>query len=134
MKKSSRVPKRSSSGVSRKSGTASRAAAETVLKTLAKQLDRVHNLRKATVLLRITGDGGGDYCLACSPEGVRVSADVPLVHHDLEVVADRAHILAMIEGRRDARTVFLTGNVRVRGNVQYWSDVAYELGLIKERI
>jgi len=109
-------------------------APEVRLEAFAKRLARGSTLKKATALLRLTGTGGGDFCLQCSPEGVHVTKGAPPGEHDIEVMGDAARIHAILEGKRDARAIFLGGGIRVRGNIRYWSDIAYQLGLIKQPV
>ena len=50
----------------------------------------------------------------------------------VEVIGDANRIRAILEGRKEGRLQFYAGGIRVRGDLQYLSDLAYEMGLIKE--
>jgi hypothetical protein len=50
----------------------------------------------------------------------------------LEVIGDADRIQAILAGEKDGRMQFLAGGFRVRGDLRYLSDIALELGLIKE--
>ena len=50
----------------------------------------------------------------------------------LEVIGDRRRIEAIVAGKKDARQQFLAGGLRIRGDIQYFSDIAMELGIISE--
>jgi len=50
----------------------------------------------------------------------------------VEVIGSSAKVRALISGDRDPVKVFLSGGVRLRGDLRYASDLALELGLIEE--
>src|SRR5262249_17529618 len=87
-----------------------------------------------TLLIRATGEGGGEFHLEASEQAaVRVTkapAMLPAVP-TLEIMGDARRIAAVISGGKNARKAFLAGGFRVRGNLRYLSDVAMELGILK---
>ncbi len=105
---------------------------EAALGALAKRLSRAKALRKGSVMLRLTGAGGGEYCLDCSSEGARLSKGIPRSAPLIEVMGDTRRIQEILEGKKDARTQFLAGGIRVRGDLRYFSNLALELGIISE--
>ncbi len=104
----------------------------TYLKTFAKRLDKTKALKKGLILLRLTGADGGEYCLDCSPKGVRIEKKMTHSTPLIEVIGDAKRIRAVLDGKKDGRTQFLAGGIRIRGDLRYLSDLAIELDIIKE--
>ena len=108
------------------------ACAETLLNDLTKRLSKAKQLREGDILVHFTGDIESEYCLNCSAEGVQLSKErrhgMPLI----EVISDAKRIQAILQDERDARMQFLAGGIRVRGDLRYFSDLAMELGILKE--
>jgi hypothetical protein len=92
-------------------------------------------LRAGNVVLHLVGSEAGDYCLECSGGGVRINegagvgTDPPPL---LEVFGDSNVIRAIIDGEKDAVRQFYAGGIRIRGDLRYFSDLALELGILKE--
>jgi hypothetical protein len=106
-------------------------AAKVTLDVLANRLGNIKALRQGAILLRMTGPGGGDFHLDCAADGARLFEGMPSPETVLiEVMGDAARLLAIFDGKSDARTQFLTGGIRVRGDLRYLSDLALELGII----
>ncbi len=107
--------------------------AEAFLGTLSQRLNTVKGLRAGTVLFRLTGDAVGDFCLDCSPDSVNVvKSDAVQKRHLVEIAGDARRIRAIVNGKKDARKQFLAGGLRIRGDLRYFSDMALELGILKE--
>jgi hypothetical protein len=47
-------------------------------------------------------------------------------------MGDANTVRAILDGDRDAREQFLAGGLRVQGDLRYLSDLALELGVLKE--
>jgi hypothetical protein len=105
---------------------------ETVLGNAAKRLGTAKALRGGHILLHLKGTGGGVYHLDCSAGPPKVVKGAPRAAPTIEVIGDAKRILAIIEGKKDGRRQFLAGGIRVRGDLRYLSDLALELGIIKE--
>lgn len=52
----------------------------------------------------------------------------------IEVIGDPDRIGAILTGRRDARTTFLLGGMRVRGDMAYLSELGMKLGFLDRPI
>jgi hydrogenase maturation factor HypE len=103
------------------------------LGTLAVRLADARTTRVGNIVLRLSGKGGGTYRLACGHQEVRVAETVDVDAPPLiEVIGDAEAVRAILNGKVDARKQFLAGGIRVRGDLQYLSDLALELGLLKE--
>lgn len=105
------------------------------LERLSERFAKCKAMKRGDIVFRLGGQGGGNFVVESSEKGVRVfesaaaGADrTPLV----EVVGDANRIHAILVGEKDAREQFLAGGFRVRGDLRYLSDVALELGIIKE--
>jgi hypothetical protein len=48
------------------------------------------------------------------------------------VIGDARRIRGILEGEKDATRQFLAGGFRIRGDLQYASDLALELGYIEQ--
>jgi hypothetical protein len=103
------------------------------LQNLADKLSKNRSLRPGNIVFHLSGDGGGTYVLECGSNEVNVSENVaagvgrPTL---VEVIGDAAAIRAVLDGEVDAREQFLSGGIRVRGDLRYVSDSALELGLL----
>lgn len=102
------------------------------LDALAAKVAGARSARVGDIVLRLSGKGAGTYRLSSGQQGVQVveSAGVdtqPLI----EVMGDAEAVQAVIDGKVDARTQFLAGGIRLRGDLRHFSDLALELGLLK---
>jgi hypothetical protein len=111
---------------------AARTATEKALDGLAERLAGCKSLRSGSVAFVLPGEKGGDYRLDCQPGSVRVEKGVTQRTHQVEVIGTAANIRSLVSGEHDARKLFLTGGFRLRGDLRYASDVAVELGIIKD--
>ena len=105
---------------------------ETVLANVAKRLGAAKAVRGGHIVLHLKGAGGGVYHLDCSAGPPKVVKGTPRAAPIIEVIGDAKRILAIVEGKKDGRRQFLAGGIRVRGDLRYLSDLALELGIIKE--
>lgn len=104
------------------------------LDTLARKLAESKSLRTGSIAFRLSGSDGGDFCIQCSQKAATLIDIAPLQAHSIEVIGDARLLQAIIERRKDARKHFLAGGFRIRGDIRYLSDLALELGILKEPI
>jgi len=109
---------------------------EDSLTQLSKTLGGCTSHQSGDIVLHLSGDEGGEYCISCLPgkeatiaKKLHGSADrKPL----FEVWGDANVIRAILDGEKDAMKQFLGGkNMRIRGNLRRFSDIAVELGILK---
>ena len=101
--------------------------------TFTKLIERgrqITSLKEGSIVFRLTG--GGVYCIDCSARGAEVTAGMPRGVPIIEVLGDAKNIQAILEGKRDAVAQFMAGGLRVRGDLRYLSDLALELGILKQ--
>jgi len=118
-----------------KSSGAGRGTFQESLGRVAERLAKGTAMKPGEIVFRLAGQGGGNFVVECSQEGARVAelAETPADRTPLiEVIGDAARIHAILVGEKDAREQFFAGGFRVRGDLRYLSDVALELGIIKE--
>jgi len=115
-----------------KSSRAPRSVIES-LTTAAAKLEGSHLLRPGEVVLHLTGHGGGTFRATHADgrlevrEATHFSSERPL----LEVFADAQVVQQILAGEKDAVKEFLAGDIRIRGDLHFFSSVALELKLIK---
>jgi len=114
------------------SGAAPAESFAAALNDFASKFDRARTRRAGSILLRLTGENGGDFYLQSSSTGCCISRESTAGTPHIEVIGDANRIRAILEGRKEGRLQFYAGGIRVRGDLQYLSDLAYEMGLIKE--
>lgn len=119
----------------KKAGDGGRGTFEECLGRVSERLAKSKAMKLGDIVFRLAGEGGGNFVVECSEKGVRVAESAaagadraPL----LEVIGDAKRIHAILAGEKDAREQFLAGGFRVRGDLRYLSDVAVDLGFIKE--
>jgi len=108
--------------------------AEQSLRRLANRASGAKALQEGHIVLRLTGRHGGIFALRAQGGKVEVLNDIPAGPHPIELIGDAQRVLAVLEGKKDARAQFLAGGFRVRGDVRYISDLAMELGILKTPI
>jgi hypothetical protein len=103
------------------------------LRELASKVEGAKTARAGDVIFRLSGKTAGTYRLSIRPGKSEVTETTDVTGQPLvEVIGDAEAIQAVIDGKADARKQFLSGGIRVRGDLQLLSDVALELGLIKD--
>jgi hypothetical protein len=107
-------------------------ATEPALRDFAERVTQAKVLRSGSIVFRLSGADGGNYFLDCSTGEARLTEGTPGDRPLIEVIGDADKILTLLEGKTDARTVFLTGAFRVRGDLRYVSDLALEMGLLQQ--
>lgn len=102
---------------------------------ISERLARTKSMKPGHIVFRLEGPEGGNYAVECGEGKVRVTASAaaavdtaPLI----EVIGDARRIRAILAGEKDAMEQFFAGGFRVRGDLRYLSDIALELGLIKQ--
>jgi putative sterol carrier protein len=107
---------------------------EDSLTRLSGTLGNCAAFRPGEIVLRLSGDAGGEYCISCRGGEATIAKNVHRVANHkplLEVWGDADIIRAIVDGEKDAVKQFLTGGLRIRGNIRYFSDIAVELGILK---
>jgi hypothetical protein len=102
---------------------------------LAQKLRDSRSVRLGDIVFRLSGPASGSYRLEWGEGDINVveSSSVGAERQPLiEVIGPADVIRAIIDGEEDARRRFVAGGIRVRGDLRYLSDVALELGLLKE--
>ncbi len=103
------------------------------LREISKTLSNCRSLRHGRIVIRTTDAGGGDYYIESSERGVEVVRQVVQeTPADLEIIGESRRVQAALSGGKDVRALFLSGGLRVRGDLRYLSDLAMELGILKE--
>lgn len=100
---------------------------------VAKKLAASSSTKRGQIVLHLSGSGGAEYCIDCSPGKATVSegaaslrAGQPLI----EVTGKASTVAAILEGKKDPLKQFAAGGLRIRGDLRYFSDMALELGII----
>jgi len=98
---------------------------------LVGRLEQTRSLKRGAIVVKLT-NGEAGYVLESTDGGVRLMRgeifEPPLV----EIIGDARRIESVLAGRGDARALFLAGAFRIRGDLRYFSDLAMELGILKE--
>jgi hypothetical protein len=108
---------------------------EDSIRRISDRLAKSKCLKAGNIVFTVPESGTGNYVIACGEALARVvdaramkTGDMPLI----EVIGDAKRIQSILDGQTDARKQFLAGGLRVRGDLRYLSDLALELGLLKE--
>ncbi len=105
---------------------------EAVLSDVGRKFEGARTRRAGSILLRMTGDGGGDFFLNSTSTSCNVSREPMDGPPHVEVIGDVDSLRAILEKRREGRLQFYAGGIRVRGDLHYLSEIAHEMGFIKE--
>jgi hypothetical protein len=106
--------------------------ADAALKEFSAKFERAQTRRPGSILLRLTGKNGGQFYLYSTATGCRVSREPAEESPHVQVSGPADRILAILSGRKEGRSQFIAGGIRVRGDLDYLSALAHEMGLIKE--
>jgi hypothetical protein len=106
-------------------------AFEDALHQIARRATAARKLRHGDIAFRLAGTR--ELVLAADRDGVRVApagerTGTPLI----EVLGDPDAVQAVLSGKVEGRKQFLSGGIRVRGDLRYLSDLALELGLLEK--
>lgn len=108
---------------------------EDSLMRLSQTLGNCAAYRPGEIILRLSGEDGGEYCISCGGSEATIAKNLYRAadHKPLfEVWGDADVIRTIIDGEKDAVKQFLTGGLRIRGNLRYFSALAVELGILKQ--
>lgn len=108
-------------------------ALENALERLRKRMDECAVLKPGDIDLHLSGESGGEYRISSGRGKSTISSGagrVPGPGPLLEVWGDANTIRAIIDGEKDPVKQFLTGRMRVRGNIRYLSEIGVELGIL----
>lgn len=72
---------------------------------------------KATVLFDFTSDGGKQYVVRIA-DGTCSVTEETLANPDATLISSQATYVAVAEGRLNVATAFMTGKLKVKGNLQ----------------
>jgi len=102
------------------------------LRPIVERAGNIKGLRDGAVRFRFSE--GGDAVIRVTRGRAELSAEPESTEDEplLEVMGDRRRIEAIIAGKKDALEQFLAGGLRIRGDLQYFSDIATELGILRE--
>jgi hypothetical protein len=106
------------------------------MKRVADRLGKAKKLRNGMIVFRLRGASGGDFCLNCASGKVRMMDRVPRESNPplIEVIGEAGAVQDVLQGKSDPVAQFLRGRFRLRGDLQYLSDLAMEFELIKRPI
>ena len=114
------------------SAAESRRSIESVLDVIVGKLPQLRCYKHGTIVMRLA-DEGRHFTLNCSAEGVTIARDVPIQNPPVvEVIGKSRDIQSVLGGHADGRKRFFAGAFRIRGDLRYFSDLAMELGILKE--
>jgi hypothetical protein len=105
---------------------------EQSLKTFASKVDKAKSLRRGVITFRLAGKEGGEFYIDSTKGGAQVAKGAPPRIRQFELIGDAGRIAAILDGKKDARKLFLAGGFRIRGDLRYASELAVELGIVKE--
>lgn len=108
---------------------------EQALVEAGRRLQERHLLRAGALVFRSGGSPEWGLTMHCSERSFEIVRghepdDGPLV----EIIGDLDRIAALAQGRRDGRTEFFRGGLRVRGDMHYLSELGMELGFLRSPI
>jgi len=108
---------------------------EATLNKFAAKVGETNSVRAGHIAFRLSGEDGGDFFLDCSTGDACLTEGQPPSTPLIEVMGDARRIRRIrriLEGEKDATRQFLAGGFRIRGDLRYASDLALELGYIKQ--
>jgi hypothetical protein len=127
----SRTAKRSSR--SRAPAPESVRALQQAVESAATRLHRDRGLRPGAIVFRTAEGEAPLFTLRATETSFQLDTTAeaaPL----LEVIGDPRRIRAIVRGEKDARLQFFAGGIRVRGDMNYLSELGMQLGFLKKPI
>jgi hypothetical protein len=109
-----------------------RESVEAIVRKFSADFEKARTRRVGSILLRLTGENGGDFYVHSTNAGCSVSHEAAAGPPHVEVIGDADRICAILAGDKEGRLQFYAGGMRVRGDLQYLSELAHEMGLIRE--
>lgn len=133
-------PAKKSAPAKRRGKTTKKPTAKDVEKSLDALMQRVEEVRSADpvrrqeheVVFNLTGAVPGTFVMQLGKPGSpsRLSRERAAQVPTLEVSGDAEKIHSVIEGRINARKAFLSGGIRIRGNLVLFEQFARDLGIL----
>jgi len=102
------------------------------LKPMLERATKLEGLRDGIVRFRFSDGGEAVIRVARGRADLSDEPDSAEGEPLLEVMGDRKRIQAIIDGKKDARLQFLAGDLRIRGDLRYFSDIVMQLGILRE--
>ena len=109
-------------------------ALQQAVETAVARLQSQRLLRPGTIVFRAAEGETPIFALRSSERGAMVEQSADDAAPLLEVIGDPRRISAIVRGEKDARLQFFAGGIRVRGDMQYLSELGMELGFLKKPI
>jgi hypothetical protein len=135
-RKKSGTSKESASTTSSSRSSASGRGMEAVLQEALRKFEGSRLRREGTILIRFVGEDGGesvgDFHVHSRVSGCELSRKEGHAPPLIEIIGEPERIRAVLEGGREGLAQFYRGGIRIRGDLQYLSELAYELGFIRE--
>jgi hypothetical protein len=115
-----------------RSKSLSRESVEAIVRKFSADFERARTRRVGSILLRLSGENGGDFYLHSTDAGCSVSYEATATPPQVEVIGNADRICAILQKDKDGRLQFYAGGMRVRGDLEYLSERAHEMGHIRE--
>jgi hypothetical protein len=131
-RKKSGTSKESASTTSSSRSSASGRGMEAVLQEALRKFEGSRLRREGTILIRFVGESVGDFHVHSRVSGCELSREEGHAPPLIEIIGEPERIRAVLEGGREGLAQFYRGGIRIRGDLQYLSELAYELGFIRE--
>ena len=109
-------------------------ALQQAVEAVAPQLHRDRVLKPGTIVFRASAADTDGFALRGTETSVHVESGGDHSEPLLEVIGDPRRIQSILRGTKDARIQFFAGGIRVRGDIQYLSDLGMKLGNLKKPI
>jgi len=106
---------------------------EKSLTGLGQKVHQAKATRPGTIVFHASGSGGGSFGLDTGQGQTRVIKFAETIREKpplIEFIGDAATLQAIIDGQKNAFRTFLGGGVRIRGDLRYFGQLAFELGYI----
>ena len=116
----------------KKKATTPRKSSDDVLGEAMRKFEGARTRRLGSILIRFIGEERGDFYVHSYASGCKLSQEPEFAPPLVEIMGDAAQIRAVLDGSREGVAQFYRGGIRVRGDLQYLSEVAHELGFIRE--
>jgi hypothetical protein len=124
--------KESASTKSSSRSSASDRGLEAVLQEALPKFEDSRLRREGTILFRFVGEGGGDFHVHSHQGGCAISREAGMAPPLVEIIGDPESIRSVLEGGHEGLAQFYRGGIRIRGDLQYLSELAHDLGFIRE--
>ena len=112
---------------------ASAAALQKAVESVATKLHRDRRLRPGAIVFRAADGEAPVFTLRSSDTSFEVQTAAAVDPSPLiEVIGDLRRIGAIVRGEKDGRLQFFAGGIRVRGDIQYLSELGMQLGFLKK--